>query len=162
MKFLHEYKKYNNGQVYDNGWWEIEGNRLYNINGGFHYYTPSSDDLIMEADSWDDVPMDYLLKDEAITGWIAPDGKFYGCNPEDHAIIASLVLKSNETLLENQGYVKIFQNPGYLIYNMKQKGYEVEPYDFLSTKNLLTEAQRITLEQKGFDVENRKFLGGNE
>ena len=158
MKFLHEYFKHNDGTIYDNGWWEIDGNRLYNINGGWHDYNPSSDDIIIEADGWDDIPMDYLLDDEAITGWIAPDGKFYGCNPEEHMLIAEKVLKSSESMLENQGYVKIYMNPGYLIYAMKQKGYNISTYEFLSTKGHITEAQRVTLEHKGFDVENGKYL----
>ena len=159
MKFLHEFLEYNDGTTRDNGWWEIDGNRLYNINGGWHDYNPSSDDIIIEADGWDDIPMDYLLDDEAITGWVAPDGKFYGCNPEEHILIAEKVLKSSESMLENQGYVKIYMNPGYLIYAMKQKGYSISAYEFLSVKGHITEAQRITLERKGFDVENGKYLG---
>jgi len=159
MKFLHEYCKGRDGTLYDNGWWEINGNRLYNVNGGWHDYNPSPDDIIIEVNGWNDIPMDYLLNDSAVTGWVAPDGKFYGCEPEDHILIAEHVLKSSEMMLENRGYVKIFKNPGYLIYAMKQQGRDIPAYEFISVKGHLTEAQRITLAHKGFDVENGKYLG---
>ena len=159
MKFLHENMKYNDGTVRDNGWWEIDDNRLYNFRGGWHFYTPSPNDIIIEADSWDDIPMDYLLDDNAITGWVAPDGKFYGCDSEEHELIAERVLKMSETMLEDQGYVKIFRNPGYLIYTMRQQGYDISTYEFVGARTRLTDAQRITLEHKGFDVDSGKFLG---
>lgn len=160
MKFLHEYLEYNDGTIRDNGWWEIDGNKLYNIKGGFHYYDPSPNDIIIEADGWDDVPLeDFLCDDTAITGWIAPDGKFYGCDPMDHDLIASRVLHSSEEDLEEKGYVKIFRNPGYLVYIMREKGYDIDVYEFLGRSHLLTEAQKITLAMKGFDPETGRFLG---
>lgn len=162
MKFLHEFLEYNDGTRCDNGWWKIDGDRLYNFRGGWHCYTPSPNDIIIEADSWDDVPMNYLLNDSAITGWIAPDGTFYGCDAEEHELIAERVLKMSETMLEDQGYVKIFRNPGYLIYTMRQKGYNISTYEFVGARTRLTDAQRITLEHKGFDVDSGKFLGGNK
>lgn len=162
MKFLHEFLEYNDGTTCDNGWWEIDGDRLYNIRGGWHCYTPSPDDIIIETDSWDDVPMDYLLNDNAITGWIAPDGTFYGCDAEEHELITERVLKTSETMLEDQGYVKIFRNPGYLIYTMRQQGYDISTYEFVGARTRLTDAQRITLEHKGFDVDSGKFLGSSK
>jgi hypothetical protein len=162
MKFLHEFLEYNNGTTRDNGWWKIDGDRLYNIRGGWHCYTPSPNDIIIEADSWDDVPMDYLLNNNAITGWIAPDGTFYGCDAEEHELIAERVLKTSETMLEDQGYVKIFRNPSYLIYTMRQRGYDISTYEFVGARTRLTDAQRITLEHKGFDVDSGKFLGSSK
>ena len=37
--FLHE--KVNG---HDNGWWEIVGDKLVNLYGGYHYYHPKDDD----------------------------------------------------------------------------------------------------------------------
>lgn len=48
-----------------------------------------------------------LYDDQYETGWLAPNGEFYGCSYEYHRFCARFVLKSEERELEKQGFVKI-------------------------------------------------------
>lgn len=106
-RYLHEFLEIDGVKV-DNGWWEIDGKYLVNIAGGHHDYVPTKDDIIIEADSWDDVNCDTMLSPNSQYGWVAPDGKFYGCNYSEHEMIARYVLKSTERKLE-ETYVKLYR-----------------------------------------------------
>lgn len=109
-RFLHEFNHYRDGTVSDNGWWEIRGDRLLNLAGGFHYYIPREDDIIVEANSFQDLDWNYLIKPESPYGWLAPDGRFYGCAPYEHEDIASLVLKTDERSLEKSNWIKLYRD----------------------------------------------------
>ncbi len=144
-KFLHEYSRYANGQVIENGWWEIRGNKLFNSAGGHHDYYPRPDDEIREG-TWEEIMRDYLLDNSQITGWIAPDGTFYGCKPEAHSGIAYYVLNARERELEERGFVKIFKNPEYLLQRVSGvRTYEAIRCDYKP----MTAAQRKVLDEKG-------------
>ncbi|MBQ3493852.1 MAG: hypothetical protein IJA69_00380 [Clostridia bacterium] len=45
------------------------------------------------------------------TGWLSPDGKFFGCDFHFHDDQAFLVHKQNEDDLEKQGWIKISYDP---------------------------------------------------
>ena len=147
MKFLHEYEKHSDGTKYDNGYWKIVGNLLVNRRGGHHIYRPSPDDEIIEADDWSGLPWaDILLVPDSITGWISPDGKFYGCNQYDHAEVAVWVLQASERELERKGWVKIYRTPPV-------RGVDVPEdirYGWFGEHERLTSPQRKVLESKGF------------
>lgn len=148
MKFLHEYLEYPNGKVIDNGYWEICGKRLYNRRGGFHKYVPQEGDEIIES-TWPEIIRKSLMDkmdDSMITGWIAPDGTFFGCSSQDHADFAEYVLGHDEFTLEKNGYCKIFENPVRL---------RIEDPDLLQYSyycRFLTSAQQDVLEQKGIMI----------
>lgn len=110
MKFLLEYLKYSNGEKKFNGWWEIDGDRLYNRSGGWHHYTPSPDDVVVEAVDWDDLDYSPYLFPDSEYGWLSPDGQWYGCEFMDHYLIAKKVLHSSEEVLELDGWVKAFRD----------------------------------------------------
>lgn len=110
MKFLHEFLKCGDGTVTDNGWWEIRGNRLVNEVGGYHYYSPDKDDIIVEVNSRADLDWSCLLVPDAKYGWLDLRGHFYGCRFQDHETIARLVLKTTERELEKSGWVKLYRN----------------------------------------------------
>lgn len=114
MKFVHEFLHYDNGSVKDNGWWEIseDGAKLFNMWGGWHDYTPREDDIIVEADNWDQLDWSCLLKPDSPYGWIDRRGVWYGCDYQSHAEVAELVLHSSERALEVQGWVKVFRGLG--------------------------------------------------
>lgn len=146
--FLHEYSEYPNGEVKDNGYWEIRGHRLYNRRGGFHNYYPKEGDEIIES-TWAEVMRKYLMDkmdDSKITGWIAPDGTFYGCSTEDHADFAQYVLGHDEFTLEKNGYCKIFEHPSLL----RIEDPDAPRYSYYC--RFLTRAQQDVLEQKGIMI----------
>lgn len=152
--FLHE--KFNG---YDNGWWEIVGDKLVNVYGGYHHYHPKEDDEIVEAKDFDELDWTgCLLNERYSTGWIAPDGTWYPCRPQDHCDVAHFVLRSTEKSLETHGYIKVFYDNydgkddfyGCRRFTEKQKekllelGYKEEYIEykdspFLSVEELLTE-----------------------
>ncbi len=111
MKFLHEFLEYQNGKKVDNGWWLIDEklNRLYNRRSGYHSYEPSGNDIIVEADNWQDLDWSCLLKPDSPYGWIDLNGTFYGCDHFEHAELADLYFKSNERALEDIGYIKVYR-----------------------------------------------------
>lgn len=152
--FLHEYRHYQDGSAYDNGWWEIKGNLLVNRVGGHHSYVPREDDEIRECE-WEDIIREIVQDDTQITGWISPDGKFYGCRPTDHMELAEYVIGHDERTLEKMGYVKIFEHSRYLRRDIPG----LPKFDFLRTdgKNI-SEGQRRILEEKGFKVDEDEWF----
>lgn len=142
-RFLHECYEDRNGRKVYNGWWEICGDYLYNRAGGRHRYEPKEDDEIKECE-WEDIIRENLLDDSETTGWIAPDGTFYGCNPRRHRDVAVYIFDCEEIDLEEKGYCKIFQHPPLMRVKTGCKEFDYYP----SWRNL-TAAQREVLKKKG-------------
>lgn len=147
MKFLHEFYEYKNGKRYDNGYWEISGDRLFNANGGWHTYNPTPNDEIIDSD-WEHIEkmnlmLDFAANKDSDTGWIAPDGTFYGTGYTDHWKVAKY-FDVTERDLEDRGFVKIYFNPLWPDHGDK--------YEYISVRDHLTQAQIDTLEQRGFEV----------
>ncbi len=142
-KFLREKKVYSNGRIEDNGWWEIQGDRLVNCNGGWHDYIPNSDDEIVEVDDIKELDFSYLLNPNSTYGWIAPDGTFYGCSSYEHDMIARMVLKfdEGEWEAEERGYIKIFFDP-----------IDFKPNWYSNLR--ITKKQRDELLIRGFEIDN--------
>ena len=157
MKFLHEYLQYADGTKKENGYWEIQGKRLVNRNGGYHYYNPSDDDEIIEADSWRDILKISIRYDNEITGWIAPDGEFIGCLQRDHDLIANILFDCDEMTLTKRGYIKIYEIPKEVRIMMLQNGEDAPRYEAIEANAFCTEAQRKMLENKGFVNKNGYF-----
>lgn len=147
MKFLHEFCTSANGTVLDNGWWKIEGNRVYNRFGGCHTYEPSDTDIIVECDDWKDLDWSILIKKDSPYGWISRDGTFYGCGYGDHKDLAELYLHKSEKELELLGYIKIY------------RGYDRKPSMYFNYLNcgFITENQKNTLSNLGF-IEGDDFV----
>jgi len=154
MKFLHEYSIFANGVRCDNGYWEIDGDYLYNRAGGRHDYNPKPDDEIIEADGWDEIIRMTVRDDSETTGWIAPDGEFFGCSPRDHRNMAVYLFGMEEDELEEKGYLKIFENPNMVIINALLNGEEPHRYEAY-VRRYTTEAQRETLAKKGLKEKPR-------
>lgn len=125
----------------ENGWWELIGNTCYNRVGGRHEYYPQDKDVFAEANDWDELDYSYLIKPDSEYGWVSPDGYFYGCKYADHSLMAKMYFKKSERQLEEEGWVKIFRD-----------SYDRKP-TWMSDKLIITEAQRITLESKGLQVD---------
>lgn len=112
MLFVHEFMEYNDGSVRENGWWEYnpDTETVYNRNGGWHTYHHRPEEEIIES-TWDEILARTIRDDSCITGWIAPDGEFFGCAPMDHVRLAQYYLKTTEEHLEQEGWIKITEVP---------------------------------------------------
>ena len=79
----------------NNFWWELEGNKLYNMSGGHQLaeWFNIKDEDIVEAKDWE--YLDWIgtdiFNDNLKTGWINRDGKFYGCGCEWHSKQADFI-----------------------------------------------------------------------
>ena len=114
MKFVHEFVDYPNHKNVDNGWWEYDEitNKCYNVAGGWHFYHLHPKDEFIEG-TWDDVLIyDFNLhRDDYITGWISPEGDFFGCSPQEHSRVAEYIYGMTEREMENSGYIKVYELP---------------------------------------------------
>ena len=79
---------------------------LENRYGGRHN-TAYRNERIIEATSWDNLDWSTVLLDkDSIFGYIAPNGKWYGCSGCDFEDVAKLILHID--CPEENGYVKIY------------------------------------------------------
>ena len=150
MIFIHEYDDYPGQKNVDNGIWEFDGTFCYNRNGGRHIYTPHPMDKKFEAKGWDEVLKIELLanRDKYITGWISPNGDFFGCAPEDHDDVAKYIFDKTQRELEDAGYIKVYENPRRLrAASLKT----MELYSYYCYERP-TSAQEITLERLGIKL----------
>ena len=149
MKFVHEFVDYPNHKDVDNGWWEYDDvlRRCYNSMGGWHNYHPHPKDTIIEG-TWDDVIVADLKlnKDSYITGWISPEGDFFGCSPQNHSKVAEYIYNCNERELEQKGFIKIYELP-IVLRNIERYGYS-NRYDYFGRP---TVAQQEVLIKLGLD-----------
>ena len=98
-----------------NFWWRLstttplDDATLYNYSGGHMTGVNCENAEIVEADDWNCLDWNgtVLLDDSYKTGWVAPNGEFYGCDYRCHYMCALMVLKKKDTELEEQGYIKV-------------------------------------------------------
>ena len=100
---------------YENWWWEVDENTplynatLYNMFGGKNSGVDITGLEIVEAQNWRDLDWKGTptYGSEYKTGWLSPDGKFYGCDYRYHDYNARFIHGKTEDQLEQQGWVKI-------------------------------------------------------
>ena len=109
-------------------WWEyddstpINNARLKNIGLGQNSGNDLTGYEIIEADSWYDLDWKgtKVYSPEYFTGWVSPDGKFYGCDYEYHLEQALFVHKTTMRDLEERGFIKItkkLRSDEYMVLN---------------------------------------------
>ena len=118
MKYLAERM---NGEF--NGFWKIEerDGDLVCVNrfGGWHNYCRELGDEFYEVDRYEDLPFaKYLISDKYKTGWLDRDGKFYGCEWEQHSNVAWYCFGKEEEELEKGGWIKITKSVARLFSNI--------------------------------------------
>ena len=130
---------------HNNTWWEYkEGLKiLKNKYGVYNHYIPNEKEII-ESDGWDSLDYSYLIDNDQITGWISPEGIFYGCKEKDHNDVADYIFHCSERELEEKEWVKIYKIPAYLGNSR---------YDWYKKNNRPTAAQKKILENNGFLIE---------
>jgi hypothetical protein len=92
-------------------WLEIRGKLLENCLGGrMEFDRMTQEPLeIVEAESMDDLDWSGTSFDDANAkeGWLAPDGKFYGCSFGSHDIAARYMFKKSPSEVRLCGYGKV-------------------------------------------------------
>ena len=96
-------------------WWQFDFSTplndatVCNYFGGKQTGLELSSEDIVECKDWCDLDWNgtYIYDNTYRTGWLAPDGTFYGCNYEAHSLQARFVHKSYESQLEQSGWIKI-------------------------------------------------------
>jgi hypothetical protein len=97
--------------------WRKEQNGMWiNSAGGrcnIHTTNDSDSWIVVEtvyADDFDELDWSktYLNDPEKESGWLSPEGIFYGCPYESHDDCAYYILKKSVAELENEGYIRIY------------------------------------------------------
>ncbi len=76
---------------------------------------------------WNDT---IILNNNLKTGWLSPDGKFYGCKEYQHGMQAVLIHKKDEFELEQEGWIRIN-------YNFKEDGEKFLTAGFFSNNETI-------------------------
>lgn len=151
--FVHEFVDYPNLKNHDNGWWEFDENtqKVYNRNGGWHelHYHPMNEFKEM---TWDEVIAMDVRDDTCYTGWVSPDGTWYGCEPMDHELMARCYFKTTEEKLENEGWIKVTEIPSYLLAMAPDVYPDRYEYHFFNPYGYITKAQEKTLAEHGIEL----------
>ena len=143
MTFVHEI---------DNGWWELdkEKGRVYNRYGAGHDYCEECVIGTLEAGSWEEMVRKTVRDDSCSTGWLSPNGEFYGCSPESHSGLAEYYIGKNSLALEKEGWIKIYELPDRLVTEMIMDGKIPYAYGALTHFRPETTAQEDKLIDMGF------------
>ena len=144
LRFLHEFEVSPTGVKHDKGCWKIgDDGYVYNSVGERHSYEPSDDDEIIEADGWPEIFKMTVRNNSEETGFISPDGEFFGCKFEHHYLMAEYFFGMSEREMESKGFIRIFKAPQFF----KDTYYT---YIARGERDLITANQKITLKQRGF------------
>ena len=85
------------------------------------------------------------------SGWIAPDGTWYGCNYMKHDEIAELVIGASVGRIEDNGFIRCQEEsdsyPDSWQFGIGRMG-------FKEKKHKITNKQATTLKQKGYKLKN--------
>src|SRR5574344_1524775 len=149
--------------LFDEFWWHIKdvnaslkNVKLYNItecgNCGEHDVSGCK---IAYANDWDglDWKDTELCSNKEKTGWLSPDGSFYGCDYHLHSMQAELVHHHSEGELEKLGWIKItrtFEDGNRIkaLFIGNRENHIIKPTE--SQMDYLTKHPEIDLKQIGY------------
>lgn len=157
MIFVREFVDYPSQKDVYNGIWEYDDGICYNRFGGHHDYKEHLLNEFFTADNWDDV-LKYTIRDDTqITGWLAPDGAFYGCSPMDHMALEDHVLQRDATELEDEGWIKIYENSiNMRMHHISKYGEDLPQYDYLGMHYPTPQQQEVLL-KKGLTLHDYRW-----
>lgn len=103
---------------YDNMWWEYDISTdkksaiIHNLKGGRMSQVDLTDYELVRASDFSNLDWSntILLDNNYKTGWLSPNGEFYGCDYALHDLQAEMVHHVTEKDLEKRGFVKISYN----------------------------------------------------
>ena len=95
---------------YGNSYWEVDETRNLMINevGGHTSLDPNLE--IIEVENEDELDYSFLIDDSYETGWLSPDGRWYGCEYYSHEEVADKIFKSSGDDLKDKGWKAISRN----------------------------------------------------
>ena len=151
--FVHEYYDTPSQKNIENGWWEYrpETGKVYNRNGGWHNFSEHPMQEFKEGE-WPDIIAMTIRDDSLLTGWIAPDGEWYGCESTEHVSLANYLLKTSERDLEERGWIKVTEIPWYLHREDPTNWPNRYEYYHFSNTHRITKAQEKTLADHGLEL----------
>lgn len=151
--FVHEYYDTPSTKNIENGWWEYdkETGRVYNRAGGWHIFHAHPMQEFKECD-WEDILAMTIRNDDLQTGWIAPNGEWFGCETTDHEKLARYYLKTTERDLEEKGWIKVTEIPAFLRIQDPETFPNRLEYFFLNPYGFITKMQENTLFEKGLEL----------
>ena len=100
---------------YDDMWWEYSENSdlqcatIHNPHFGKREERNITSCEKTEAESFADLNWykTMVYNNKFITGWVSPQGVFYGCDYRCHSLLARFILHKDDITLEKEGYMKI-------------------------------------------------------
>lgn len=129
MKFVFE----------DDYWWEVvDDDKIYTKQKGYRNLNKNLP--ITEASDIYSLDWSCLLHRNSPYGWIAPDGTWFGCRENQIDEVADKFLLQDETILELNGWVKVYFSLFSHTREWYRKGMIVNP------------KQAETLLEKGFNI----------
>ena len=107
---------------YENYWYELDTSTplkcatVYNSVGGKMLELDLTNSPLVQANSFNELDWSdtRVFSDRYKTGWLSPDGKFYGCSYEAHLFQAKYLHNKSEREMEESGWIKIardYDNP---------------------------------------------------
>lgn len=97
-----------------------------------------------------------MCKDDMDSGWIAPDGEWFGCFSKDHDKIATKVIGCPTARLESMGWIRCY---GEVLGIGLTWSFGLMGYD---QGHNPTSAQAKTLKKKGYKIRNRDLLADKD
>ena len=148
----------------NNWWWEYDATlpksctTLYN--GGFGKSSDMDIEGMETATAEDFCDLNWygteVYNNSYKTGWLSPNGKFYGCDYRMHSSQARYVHGKSESDLENEGWVKI----SYRIYYNKDKTRSLEAIFYAEDKSVYPTNEQITYIKTHYSGRDRDDMYG--
>lgn len=148
-KEFHCLDLYGNGSRHQ--WWQFAGNMYRNSAGGGFPSANVDPAKIVEVRQLSHYGMLYaeplLTHNDLTTGWLAPDGTFYGCSVASHDYTAENVIGSTVKRLEQQNFARLYGDTG-----MGEPLFAIGRDLDWERRPPVTPAQAIVLRQKGYKI----------
>ena len=149
---------------FNNWWWEYDASKpkycttLYN--DGFGKNSDINIEGMETATGEDFCDLNWygteVYDNNYKTGWLSPDGKFYGCDYSSHRAQAKYVHKKHESDLEDEGWVKI----SYRIYYNKNGTRSLEAMFFARNKTIYPTNEQLNYIKTHYSGKDKEEMLG--
>ena len=148
---------------YDNYWWEYDPTKPKEnailMNGGVGISSGIDITGLPTQQAEDRIFLDWygteVYDNKYKTGWLAPSGKFYGCDYTNHSMQAKYVHHKKEEQLENEGWIKISYK---ITYNERTRKKELEAMFFCRDEYKYPSNEQMEYIKTHYSVEEKKEM----